>query len=76
MKHHWYINLTPEQVKRLTEGLLSRFRFQLRIAATTTVQYDVEKHNLSVYIVKGVKPDNIHKSISHYINGFVRAIEA
>ena len=75
MKHHWYLPLTQEQFDKLKAGLLSRFRFQIRLEIAT-IQYNFGTHDLSVYIPKGVKPDNTHDSISDYINGFTKAIEA
>jgi len=74
MKHHWFIHLTRDQFQKLQQGLLSRFRFQLRLEIAT-VEYSFEKNTLSVYIPDGVKSD-IKESISCYINGFSAAIGA
>jgi len=73
MKHKWYIHLTREQFDKLKTGLLSRFRFQLRMEIAT-VEYGFTNNTLTVYISNGTKPDNIVDSISHYINGFAAAI--
>ena len=74
MKWNWYIDLTTSQYCRLRSSLKSYFRFQLALAIET-VEYDRDTKVLTVLIPEGIKPWDIQREISAYINGFSEAIQ-
>lgn len=72
MKYYWYIKLTSKEFERLKEGLLTAFRFQLRLSIPT-VEYVTETMELSIHISDDIQSD-IKERISCYVNGFGKAI--